>query len=570
MKRVYALFAALAIAAIVFAQTRPAEAALELQHQINAVIVEVDVGSGGAIPTPGPGGSAGGSQPIAANILPPKTAFHMMLSSRYVRLSTTAGQTVESGCDVNVGIVGEPSAPSINAYTVQFYSPNASFASGTSSFPVSGNFFGLTQKSGWFPFRNTASAVNVLTALNGNQTYCAKLRVKVPKGTKAGRYFAQVDLIYLDKQAGQGSVATASPSPSPTSSTTPTPTPTTTPFPGCPDLRRSHKFAQLGKQRRPHDGGSLLFASTGLDANHSIYAFDLSATGNVAPLYSVSSACPLLSDTTDVVTDSSGNFYVSSYGEQDVLVFPPTAQGATQPFAQITGSNTMVSVPISMGFDAANNLYVLSGSGQTIEEFPPGASGNVTPTAVIPPSATTLLDDPKGIGVSANGTLYVADIGINAVLVFAPGASGGGTIPIGEIDGKTAQIGSPYAVSVDGNGNIYVLTNDNMTDPSFFNNLPAVNPRILEFPANTTTGVAPSAVIEGPATGLNTPSMLHVDAAGGIYVSDWGAGAIYYFAPGSNGNVAPTRTLAGSNTPFAPQINSPSNTANVGAYTFGI
>ena len=42
------------------------------------------------------------------------------------------------------------------------------------------------------------------------------------------------------------------------------------------------------------------------------------------------------------------------------------------------------------------------------------------------------------------------------------------------------------------------------------------------------------------------------DPAGTIYVSDESSHSMDVFAPGSNGNVAPTRTISGSNTGLGP------------------
>ena len=60
--------------------------------------------------------------------------------------------------------------------------------------------------------------------------------------------------------------------------------------------------------------------------------------------------------------------------------------------------------------------------------------------------------------------------------------------------------------------------------------------------------VAPIRTIAGSNTTLGLVDGLGVDATGTLYVDNFEAGSIAVFAPGANGNVAPIRTIAGSNT----------------------
>ena len=67
----------------------------------------------------------------------------------------------------------------------------------------------------------------------------------------------------------------------------------------------------------------------------------------------------------------------------------------------------------------------------------------------------------------------------------------------------------------------------------------------------SSASVAPIATIAGPNTGLVNPWGVLVDANGLIYVDTNAGGgndSIVVFAAGANGNVAPLRTIVGSNT----------------------
>jgi hypothetical protein len=104
-------------------------------------------------------------------------------------------------------------------------------------------------------------------------------------------------------------------------------------------------------------------------------------------------------------------------------------------------------------------------------------------------------------------------------------------------------------VGVDGQGNIYALTTNQ-----------GANPTVLVFAPGANGNATPTAEIGGSNTELNGLSTggMWVDIFGGIYVANngppSGSGccnhAILYFAPGSNGNVAPTRVISGSATGF--------------------
>jgi DNA-binding beta-propeller fold protein YncE len=74
---------------------------------------------------------------------------------------------------------------------------------------------------------------------------------------------------------------------------------------------------------------------------------------------------------------------------------------------------------------------------------------------------------------------------------------------------------------------------------------PAACPAVLEFAPGSGAGSSPSAIIEGTNTLLVAPTDVKVDSSGNIYVADTaaGAGVIYVFSAGSNGNVAPVETI---------------------------
>jgi len=75
---------------------------------------------------------------------------------------------------------------------------------------------------------------------------------------------------------------------------------------------------------------------------------------------------------------------------------------------------------------------------------------------------------------------------------------------------------------------------------------------ILGWPLTANGNIAPTIQITGSNTGVGTGARgIAFDSAGNLYVSNLNAArtatSILVFAPGGNGNVAPIRTIAGSN-----------------------
>jgi sugar lactone lactonase YvrE len=71
------------------------------------------------------------------------------------------------------------------------------------------------------------------------------------------------------------------------------------------------------------------------------------------------------------------------------------------------------------------------------------------------------------------------------------------------------------------------------------------------FPPGANGNVAPARVIAGSNTGLSCPADVKVDSAGDVYVANFNANTITEYGPGASGNVAPINTIGGSNTGLA-------------------
>jgi len=204
----------------------------------------------------------------------------------------------------------------------------------------------------------------------------------------------------------------------------------------------------------------------------------------------------------------------------------------------VTPSNT-VTVPMQTTFqalavDTLGNLYV-SASVVTappmlyeVLVYAPSATGSATPTRTL--TSASLTAPAIAIAVDATGEIYA--LCGNSVLVFAASATGTST-PVRLITGSLTQLNSPSSIAVDAMQNIYVAnTNGN---------------NVLVFSSTATGNVAPASILAGAATGIGTPLGVALDSAGDIYVASFNqpsnSSLVLEFAPGSTGNVGPTRTL---------------------------
>ena len=291
------------------------------------------------------------------------------------------------------------------------------------------------------------------------------------------------------------------------------------------------------------------------DTTNGIYVFAPGANGNVAPIRRIAGANTGLNSPSGVALDAMGNIYVAngasnavatSGGNGSITVYAPDANGNVAPIRTITGSNTGMSNPYApwgISIDGSGNLWaaVVSlslYSGGSALEFAPGANGNATPIATITGNvaANAAADD---VAFDSSGDIHEDPYGVS-VLTFAPGTNGN-VAPSLKISGSNAFPSGAglYQMAFDTSGNQYVTAETGAG-------------AILGWPLTANGNIAPTIQITGSNTGVGTGARgIAFDSAGNLYVSNLNAArtatSILVFAPGGNGNVAPIRTIAGSN-----------------------
>jgi sugar lactone lactonase YvrE len=189
----------------------------------------------------------------------------------------------------------------------------------------------------------------------------------------------------------------------------------------------------------------------------------------------------------------------------------------------------------------APTLFITDDCSSAVTAYPAASNGDVSPLA---PAPITGLFGPRSVAFDKFGNIYVTNACHATITIYAKGTSGN-TAPIASIGGSSTGLFAPIGIALDSSGNIYVTGfNVNTFNPSLF-----VYP-----PLGSSTGMlneAPTAVIGGSNTGLNSPEGIALDSSGHIYVTDFRGSVFVYPALGASTgllNEAPAATISGSNT----------------------
>ena len=177
----------------------------------------------------------------------------------------------------------------------------------------------------------------------------------------------------------------------------------------------------------------------------SITVYAAGAKGDATPIQDVTGSYTGLDYPNGVAVDGIGNTYVlnregGTSKEGSVTVYGAGATGDVAPMASISGSATGLASPSAIALDPVNgNLYV--GDGDAVLFYAPGSNGNVAPLGVITGSNTGL-DFVSGLALDKRGNLYVANEFKSSVTIYAAGATGN-VAPTRRIKGSYTGLNFP-------------------------------------------------------------------------------------------------------------------------------
>jgi hypothetical protein len=273
---------------------------------------------------------------------------------------------------------------------------------------------------------------------------------------------------------------------------------------------------------------------------NAVEVFAPSASGNAAPVATISGASTELSRPSGVGFGSDGSLYVANYDSNSITVYRSGATGNVSPTATIIGADTQLDRPVGLAVSRTGGIWVASG-GDRILEFAPGATGNVAPARTITGAATGI-SKTSGLALTPDGTgVWLSDQNDSGSAVereFSTSADGNAP-PIAEIGGAKTLLNVPYGVAAERDGTVVF---DNASKPY----------AVLSFGRHSRGNRAPTRGIGGSKTGLDLPTLVGLDAKGNIWVPNFGTSvarnSLTRYPGGARGNTAPTRRIKGAKT----------------------
>jgi sugar lactone lactonase YvrE len=283
------------------------------------------------------------------------------------------------------------------------------------------------------------------------------------------------------------------------------------------------------------------------------------AGDSAVPVRKIAGSATDLHGAYGVALDAHDTLYVASTTEPVVTVYAPGTGGDVPPVRTVRGPQSGLSAPLGIALDRRGNLYVANGprpKGRgAVRVYGSAANGYAVPIRLLTGPATGL-DQPGDVAFDSRGDMYVVNTdwqGVGLVTVYGPEVNGNAS-PIRTITGPNTLLRRPIKLAVGPGDTLHVLNafrwwkygTENVTVTVY---APGVAGDVEPVRSIIVNAGRRSA---GGRLGLEWPEGIAVDERGTVYLANyWPGNAVAVYAPGAEGDVAPTRLIQGGRTGLA-------------------